>query len=454
MPETLAEVMKAIEANNIEFIRYESPDINGISRGKLVGLDNFQRTVEKGLAMVSDLLTWDPQADVAWLGTGYAEDITFADLLFKPDLSTFQIVPWSDATARVLGDLYFYDGRPALGSSRHILKHVLNTAADMGYVVRSGSEYEFYILNPETREPIFGGHQIMTTIKHENHPVLRDIMRSMTQMGISITTCNTEWGPAQYEINYDPADGIAAADQGFTWKNGIKEIAEHHDLLITIMTKPWIDLSANGSHFHVSLLDSDTGENAFHDPGSPDGLSALCRWFIGGQLAHAPALTAFLAPTVNCYKRYQPNTYAPDSISWGHENRSVGVRVKAWRGKGTHIENRMACGSSNPYLVAAAVLAAGLDGIRRQIDPSEPIQTNAYNLTELPRIPKTLEASLDALQADQDLLEILPPEGVQAFVVNKQYELAKARAAISDFGSDAWNSRVDDWERAQFMELL
>ncbi len=448
------EVTKIIQNNHIEFIRYETPDINGISRGKLVGLNNFKGTVEKGLAMVSDVLTWDPQADVAWTGTGYAEDLTFADLTFKPDLSTFKIVPWSDNTARVLGDLYFADGRLAMGSSRHVLKYVLKLADDMGYTVRSGSEYEFYVLKPDTKTPIFGGHQIMTTIKHEQQPVLRDIMRCMTEMEIGITTCNTEWGPAQFEINYDPADGIDSADQGFTWKNGIKEIAQLHGLLLTIMTKPWIDKSANGSHFHISLFDSQSGDNVFFDPKCADGLSDICRWFIGGQLAHAPAMTAFFAPTVNCYKRYQPNSYAPDSISWGHENRSVGVRVKSWRGKGTHIENRMACGSSNPYWVAAACLAAGLDGIRKKSEPPQPIQTNAYKMPDLPRIPKTLEDALNALEADQDFRDLLPAEGVQTFVVDKQYEINKARASVPDYGSDAWHGRVDEWERAQFMELL
>lgn len=450
----LSEVMKLIREHNIEFIRFESPDINGISRGKLVALANFERVVEKGLSMVSDLLTWDAQADVAWQGTGYAEDLTFADLVFRPDLSTFQIVPWADRTARVLGDLHFYDGRPALGSSRHVFKHVLGVAEEMGFSCRTGHEYEFYLLDAATQEPIFGGHQIMTTFKHEAHPVLRDIIRSMTQMGIEVTTCNTEWGPAQYEINYSPADGIVGADQAFTWKNGLKEIGAKHGLLITMMTKPWIDKSANGSHFHISLLDAKTGENAFYDPHSPDGLSDICRWFIGGQIAHARALAAFLAPTVNCAKRYQPNSYAPNTISWGHENRSVGIRVKAWRGKGTHIENRMACGSSNPYLVAAASLAAGLNGIRRQVEPPDPISTNAYQRGDLPKIPLTLEDSLALLQADEPLIELLTREGVQTFVVDKQYEIAKAKAAVADYGSPEWYGRVDPWERREFMELI
>jgi glutamine synthetase len=446
--------MEIIRENRIEFIRFEAPDVNGISRGKMVAVGNFERVVEKGLAMVSDVLTWDPQADVAWLGTGYAEDITFADLVFRPDLATFKVVPWADATARVLGDLFFYDGRPAMGATRHIFRHVLDLAHDMNTICRTSHEYEFYILDAATRQPIFGGHQIMTTLKHESHPVLRDIQRHMTRMGIDITTCNSEWGPAQFEIVYGPADGLAGADQAFTWKNGLKEIGAQHGLLITMMTKPWIDRSANGSHFHLSLIDAQTGENTFYDPTSPDGLSEPCRWFIGGQLAHARALAAFLAPTINCSKRYQPNSYAPNTISWGHENRSVGIRIKAWRGKGTHIENRMACGSSNPYLVAAASLAAGLDGIRRKIEPPEPIQTNAYNLTDLPRMPGTLEEALDALQADETLLDLLTREGMQTFIVDKQYEIAKARAAIPDYGSAEFRSRVDQWERDEFMELI
>jgi glutamine synthetase len=450
----LRQVMEIIKQNRIEFIRFESPDVNGISRGKLVALANFERVVEKGLAMVSDLLTWDPQADVAWLGTGYAEDITFSDLLFFPDLSTFKVVPWADHTARVFGDLHFYDGRPAMGSSRHVFRHVLDLAKEMNYLCRSGHEYEFYILDSETEQPIFGGHQIMTTLKHEAHPILRDIQRHMTRLGIEITTCNTEWGPAQYEINFNAADGMAGADQAFTWKNGLKEIAEQHGLLITLMTKPWIDKSANGSHVHISLLDADTGQNVFVDPSSADGLSDTCRWFIGGQLAHARALAALMAPTINCYKRYQPNSYAPNSISWGHENRSVGVRIKAWRGKGTHIENRMACGSSNPYLVGAACLAAGLDGIRRKIEPPEPISTNAYNLEHLDRIPGSLEEALDALQDDEPLLELLTREGMQTFIVDKQYEIAKAKAAIPDYGSPEFQARVDPWERDEFMELI
>jgi glutamine synthetase len=341
-----------------------------------------------------------------------------------------------------------------MGSTRHICRHVHNLAQAMGFICRSGHEYEFYILEAESRQPIFGGHHIMTTLKHEAHPVLRAIQRDMTQMGLEITTCNTEWGPAQYEINYQPADGIAGADQAFTWKNGLKEIAQKHGLLITLMTKPWIDRSANGSHFHLSLLDAVTGDNRFYDPNSPDGLSDICRWFIGGQLAHAPALAAFLAPTVNCVKRYLPNSYAPNTISWGHENRSVGIRVKAWRGKGTHIENRMACGSSNPYLVSAASLAAGLDGIRRQLEPPAPIATNAYKRAGLPLMPTTLEESLAALQADEALLELLTREGTQTFIVDKQYEIAKAKAAVADYGSPEWRSRVDPWERNEFMELI
>jgi glutamine synthetase len=132
----------------------------------------------------------------------------------------------------------------------------------------------------------------------------------------------------------------------------------------------------------------------------------------------------------------------------------VGIRVKAWRGKGTHVENRMACGSSNPYLVAAASLAAGLDGIRRRIEPPEPTSTNAYKLAGLPKMPATLEESLAALQNDGALLDLLTHEGMQTFIVDKEYEIAKAKTIVSDYGTPEWHSRVDPWERNEFMELI
>jgi glutamine synthetase len=154
---------------------------------------------------------------------------------------------------------------------------------------------------------------------------------------------------------------------------------------------------------------------------------------------------------VNCPKRYKKGTYAPASVTWGFENRSVAVRVKAWRGERTHIENRLGCGASNPYLALAGLLAAALDGIERRIDPRPPLQTNAYRLDDLELLPATLEESLDYFEKDEALLNFFHPEFTKAFVALKRHEIEKARSAVPNYGTEEWRNEVTEWERDQFM---
>ena len=185
----------------------------------------------------------------------------------------------------------------------------------------------------------------------------------MPQAGIDIITANCEYGPSQFEINFSPSVGVAAGDAGFTFKNGVKAIARQLGYNATFMTKPFADQSANGGHVHVSLLDSDTGENVFLDNDDPDGLSGLCRQFAKGMLDHGAASMALLAPSVNCYHRFVPHHFAPSNISWGVEDRTALVRAKNSRDENTHLENRLGTAIANPYLGLAAVVAGGLLGL-------------------------------------------------------------------------------------------
>jgi glutamine synthetase len=168
-------------------------------------------------------------------------------------------------------------------------------------------------------------------------------------------------------------------------------------------------------------------------------------------LEHAAALNAFLGPTVNCAKRYRKGTYAPASVTWGFENRSVAVRVKAGRGDATHVEDRLGSAASNPYLALGGMLVAMLDGIERRIEPPPPLQTNAYHLDDLPLLPRTLEASIEAFEADEALRDAFHPEFVKAYLALKRHEIAKARTAVPGYGGDAWHDQVTDWERDQFL---
>lgn len=447
-PPDLAAIERLIDEHDVELVRFETPDLNGISRGKSVAADHFADYVEHGLALVSDIFCWDHEGWVA-TGTGFGADLTFADLTMRPDLSTFRVLPHVEGQARVLCDMEYADGRPVEASPRRVLARVVELAAAMGFTVRMQAEYEFYLLDAATREPPFGGTDITTTLTNQRLPVLGHLLRDMRHLGLSPNTLNQEWGPTQYELNLDPGEGVEGGDLPFTYKTYAKDIAAAHGYLATFMTKPWSDHSGCSSHLHMSLLAD--GRNVLFDPDGEDGVSRELRWAVGGQLTHARGLNALFGPTVNCPKRYRKGTYAPASITWGFENRSVAVRVKAWRGERTHIENRLGCGSSNPYLALAGMLAAALDGIERELEPPPPLQVNAYDLDDLETLPATLEDSVDHFRKDDPLLAYFDPEFVKAFVGLKRHEVAKARAACPHYGSEEWHGEVTDWERDQFL---
>jgi len=248
---------------------------------------------------------------------------------------------------------------------------------------------------------------------------------------------------------------FAAADHAFTFKNGIKELARQHGLMASFMTKPYADQSACGCHLHESLLDRETGANAFAaDDTTPGRLSKVGRWWVGGQLAHLPALTAFFAPTVNCSKRFKQWSFAPVNATWALENRSVAIRVKGLPGERLHIENRVPCGASNPYLVGAAAVAAGLDGIRNRIEPPPALDGVAYGVDGPAAIPTRLESALDELEKDTTLRELLGDELIATFLAVKRHEVAKAAEHVPDYGAADWPDRVDEFETDELFEFL
>jgi glutamine synthetase len=445
---TLEEIERIIDEQEIELVRFETPDINGVSRGKTITGDHFRPYAEKGLALVSDIYCWDHECWVA-TGTGFGEDLTFTDLTMRPDLSTFAVLPHVPGQARVICDMEYSDGRVVEASPRRVLHRVVERAAERGWSPTMQAEYEFYLFDPETRQPPFGGTDITTTLTNQRLPVLPDLIRKLRAFGLSANTLNQEWGPTQYELNFDPDTGVTAGDLTFTYKTYAKEIALQSGYMVSFMTKPFDDKSGSSGHLHMSLFED--GRNVFWDPKGEKGLSREFFWAVGGMLEHTRGLNALFGPTVNCPKRYKKGTYAPASVTWGFENRSVAVRVKAWRGERTHIENRLGCGASNPYLALAGLLAAALDGIERRIDPRPPLQTNAYRLGDLELLPATLEESLDYFEKDEALLNFFHPEFTKAFVALKRHEIEKARSAVPNYGTEEWHNEVTDWERDQFM---
>jgi glutamine synthetase len=239
---------------------------------------------------------------------------------------------------------------------------------------------------------------------------------------------------SQYEINLRHADALTAADRAFLLKTSVKDIAAQNGLLATFMGKPFNDQGGSGFHIHLSLAKD--GENAFPDEGDERGVAAELRHFTAGVLAHAPACMAFLNPTVNAYRRILPDSLAPTHANWGFDNRTTYVRIPPERGGATRLEVRVGDGSANPYLGIAAVLFAGLDGVRRGLDPAEPLSGDAYTAPEDRaggRLPTSLDDALDALEGDAVIADAMGRELVETFVAVKRFELERHRTHVSEW---------------------
>jgi glutamine synthetase len=437
----ISDAVKKLRSDGTQYVRFELPDLHGTSRSKLVPIDAVEGYARGGLNLYGGTLGLDTASNVV-PGTGLNEEINYADTKLFPDLETMRRIPWLPNTARVICDVHHLDGSPVKGSPRAVLKALLAEAAGMGFEVVMGHEFEFYLLDRDSRQPLFGGYQIFNTTRNLYVDALLRILDQLRAVGIDIITHNCEYAPSQFEINYGPAAGIAAADKAYTFKNAIKELAHREGHLATFMSKPFAGSAGSGCHVHVSLLNRKTGANVFLAESDPDGLSAAARSFCAGIIAHARAMMPLIGPTPNCYHRLKPHTFAPSNISWGIEDRTALVRVKASRDKATHHEMRGASAISNPYLSAAAVLAAGLLGIREKLPLAPAVAGPSEEDQSLPKLPQSLEQALDHLEADRPFRDMLGADFITLFTAVKRYELARFRSAITD------------WERNEYMEVF
>ena len=424
----------------IRNVRFELPDMHGTSRSKIVPIDHAAGYAKNGLNMYGGAAVLDSRSDVV-PGTLYNEEVAYADQLLRPDPSTAAVVPWADATARFICDASWEDGRPLAASPRHVFRRVLDRCHELGYELVMGMECEFYLLDPETHERLFGGYHIFNSVRNTWVPAIQRIVDQMRDFGIDIITANCEYAGSQWEINYAPGRGMAGPDLAFSFKNGVKEIARHEGLLASFMSKPFADSAGCGSHIHMSLVRLEGGKNVMSEDGAEAGLSKAGRQFIAGQLRHAASTYALLAPTLNCLKRRRRHTFSPTNISWGPEDRTAFVRVKGGSAESRHIENRAPSGLSNPYLVGAALLASGLLGIVDKLELEPPAHPPAEEDESKQKLPTTLEESLSLLEADDRITELLGEEFVKAYTVMRRYELQR------------FADHVTDWELQEYLEI-
>jgi glutamine synthetase len=438
---SLDDLLVEWEAKGVRNVIFELPDMHGIARSKIVPINKVKSFAQHGLNMYGGTVALDSRSFVVE-GTRYNEEKNYADQVLKPDLSTAKIVPWLNNTARLICDTYWDDGTPLHAAPRHVLKKAIAELDKLGFLALVGLEYEFYVLDPASMKPVFEGLHIFNTTRNMAIPVTERIVELMPQIDIDIITANAEYGPGQFEINYGPHPALQAGDLGFTFKNGVKMIAQQAGYHATFMTKPFSDQSASGGHIHVSLTGKHDSENAFLDASDKHGLSHEAYCFMQGMLKHANAAMALMAPTPNCYHRFVPHHFAPINISWGLEDRSAMIRAKNSRDQRTHLENRLPTSLSNPYLATAAVIAAGVLGLKEGERAPEPVEGLAASHSGYEPLPATLDVSLDALERDEAFREIVGDEFVQVFSAIKRSELARLKA------------HVTDWERDEYMEIF
>jgi len=418
------ELYEAWAKQGIRFVVFEFADMHGMPRSKIIPLSKFKHYAQHGLRMIGVMITVDTATNIV-PETYHSEERNYGDAILRADISTAMVVPWMENTALVICDLYWPDGTPLQSAPRNVLRGVLKQLMELGYSALVALEYEFYLLRDVTTlEPVFERLHIFDTARNVAVPVMAHIMDLLPQMGIEVLTCNSEYGPGQYEITYQAQQGIVGGDQGFTFKQAVRDIAHQMNYHASFMTKPFPEQSASGSHVHISLVKKD-GENAFLDSSDPLGLSKDAYHFIGGILKHAPAALALMAPTPNCYRRFVPHSFAPVNLSWGLDDRTALVRAKNTGDEETHLENRLPSALSNPYLAIATTIAAGLLGLKETLRPPELAHEPAGEISTFAPLPTSLDEALVALEGDGALRAVLGEEFTEIFIKTKRQELAR-----------------------------
>jgi glutamine synthetase len=406
---SLDDLRNVAEEGSIDTVVSAFTDMQGRLVGKRIEISYFlDEVVEAGVEGCNYLLALDMEMDPV---PGYEManwEKGYGDFAIAPDLATLRRIPWLDRTALVLCDVANHDGSPVVASPRQVLIAQYERARQMGYDPLFASELEFYLYKQSYAEaheqdyrnltptiPYILDYHILATTMDE--PYLGPIRRGMQGAGIPVEFSKGEAWYGQHEVNTRYADAVTSADRHTIYKNGVKEIAFLNGVSATFMAKPSEKDIGSSCHIHSSLVNSQTGASAFVD-GHEE--TDVFSHYLGGMRAHIRELALFVAPTINSYKRYATESWAPTSISWGRDNRTCGFRVVG-HGQSRRAECRIPGADVNPYLGYAALLAAGLDGIERGTDPGPELKGNAYAEAQAEPFPVTLQEAVELWEGSE-----------------------------------------------------
>ena len=449
----------AIADGSVDTVVVAFPDMHGRPVGKRVTADFFTSHVAgHGIEACDYLLAVDVDMNPL---PGYRFtnwDTGYGDFVCRPDYATARLIPWLEGTALVIGDLTDEEGAPVEVSPRRILRRQLERAAERGLRVCSATELEFFLFKDSYEEADAKGwkgltphtstiedYQLLQTSREEY--VVRRIRNEMCAAGIPVEFSKGEAGRGQHEVNVTYDEALVTADRHLVFKNGIKEIAAQEGRAATFMAKWTMDDVGSSCHVHTSLWDAESGDPlmaAADTDGSdshPSGLSTLGRRFLAGQLHGARELAWLAAPTVNSYRRYVPGSWAPTAAVYGEDNRTCGFRLVG-HGADRRVESRIPGADVNPYLVLAASIAAGLYGIDHELEPGDPYPRNAYEATDVPRIPSTLVEAIAELRDSAVAVEAFGPDVHHHLLNTAEQEWL------------ASNRHVTDWELARNFERI
>jgi glutamine synthetase len=442
---TLDEAKSFLAENEVRYVLAQFVNIHGVSKTKAVPVEHFESVVTDGAGFAAFA--------VGGLGLGPETP----DYMAVGDPSTLKLVPWMPGYARIVCEGHM-DGEPWHYDPRVVLRKQADRLAERDWTLYTGLEPEFFLLSKD--EDGYLGPADQTDILKKpcydykglsrNRNFLETIVETIQEVGLNVYQIDHEDANGQFEINFFHEDCVTSADNITFFRMAAVEVAREADMVCSFMPKPFSDRTGNSMHIHHSINDRE-GKNLFTDENDPKGmgLSKLAYQFLGGLMEHAPALAALAAPSVNSYKRLVVGrslsgaTWAPAHISYGPDNRSAMVRVPFGR-----LELRLSDSGANPYLVTAALIAAGLDGVDRDLDPGEPRRENLYELSgeELKEkgiglLPHTLNEACDALEADDTIRDALGADFVGEFIEIKRQEW------------DEYNRHVSDWEVERYLEF-
>ena len=436
-------VLARIDEEQIRFINLWFVDITGGVKSIIVPSSRIEAVLENGVLFDGSSVEGGARA-------------VESDMLLIPDVDSFVILPWDtpqERVARLICTVQTPQGEPFPGDPRTMLKQALSYAAEMGFVYKTGVELEFFLFQRSLQEgvlaPLLPHDEVSYFDLSTNftQSIRRKMVMTLSELGMGIDSAHHEIGSGQHEIDFAYADALASADQILTARVALKFVAQHNGLHCTFMPRPRRDLPGSGMHTHQSLHDIETGRNVFTNAENEYGLSETGRYFLAGQLHHARAMTAVLAPLVNSYKRLGTSVEAPVYVTWANINRAALIRVPSimpGNEEHTRLELRCPDPSSNPYLAAAVMLRAGLDGINQRMPLPEPLEETLLGqdrarLRHVEVLPNSLEEALDALEKDEVVLSALGPHISDSFIKARRGEV------------DDYNRQVTPWELENYL---